>query len=119
MSDTPVIEILPHDEVLLIAVRARTLDDAKTPSLVDGVLSAASLRPGVPIVFDMSTVRFAPSVALGAFVQLSKTLKLEGRRIGLFGVERRVFNTMRVTQLDKVLEIHDTLERFLAGPPAS
>lgn len=119
MSDPAVMEVLPHDDVLLIAVRTRTLDDAKTPELIDGVLSAASQRPGVPIVIDMSAVRFAPSVALGAFVQLSKTLKMEARRIGLFGVERRVYNTMRVTQLNKVIEIHDTLEQFLAGPRAS
>jgi anti-anti-sigma factor len=88
------------------------------PLLIDGVLNAASQRSGVPIVIDMSAVRFAPSVALGAFVQLSKSLKMEKRRIGLFGVERRVYNTMRVTQLNKVLEIHDTLDQFLAGPPA-
>lgn len=118
MSDTDVIEVVPHEKVLLIAIRARTLDDARTPLLIDGVLNAASQRPGVPIVIDMSAVRFAPSVALGAFVQLSKSLKMEGRRIGLFGVERRVYNTMRVTQLNKILEIHDTLDRFLAGPPA-
>jgi anti-anti-sigma factor len=119
MSDASVVEVVPHDKILLIAIRARSLDDAKTPLFIDGVLNAASQRPGVPIVIDMSAVRFAPSVALGAFVQLSKSLKMEGRRIGLFGVERRVFNTMSVTQLNKILEIRDTLEQFLAGPPPS
>ncbi len=71
----------------------------------------------MPIVLDMSRVKFAPSVALGSLVHLSKSFRLEGRRVALIGVDQRVRGTIQVTQLHKVLEIHDTIAQLLATPP--
>ena len=50
--------------------------DQFTQALVDELLTAAAVTPSVPIVLDLSTVKFAPSVALGALVQLTKSLAL-------------------------------------------
>lgn len=116
-ENTPVTQILPHDEVLLILVTRRILDDLSTEELVDTVHTQAGARPRVPIVLDMSRVKFAPSVALGSLVHLSKSFRLEGRRVALIGVDHRVRGTIRVTQLDKVLEIHDTVAQLLSTPP--
>lgn len=115
MSDVVAV-IEPHDEALLIAVQKRFLDEVSTRRLTDEVLTAAAQRTGVPVVLDMSRVRFAPSVALGLLVQLSKSFKLDGRRIALIGIDRHVRDTIRVTMLHAVLEIHDTLEQVLQPP---
>lgn len=117
MSNEPVIEILPHDEVLLVAVQRRSLDEASTRELVEEVLLATAQRPAVPVVLDMSRVKFAPSVALGSLVQLHRDLSLDGRRIALIHLDRRVREVLRVTQLDKFLEIHSSVERVVAVPP--
>lgn len=117
MSQEAVTEIVPHDEVLLVAVRKRSLDEASTRALVEEVLAAAAQRPRVPVVLDMAQVKFAPSVALGSLVQLHRDLSLDGRRIGLIGLDRRVREVLRVTQLDKFLPIHSSLERAVAAPP--
>ena len=109
MPDGAVTEIRAHDEVLLLAVLKRTLDDASTRQLVDDVETAAVERPKVPIVIDLAAVRFAPSVALGSLVQLSKGFKMTGRRLALVGVDRRVMDAVRVTQLDRILEIYDNV----------
>ncbi|MCG8408747.1 MAG: STAS domain-containing protein [Phycisphaerales bacterium] len=116
MSDEPIIEIRPHERALLIGVLKRSLDEDVTHRLVDDVLTAAAEKHGVPIVLDLSQVKFAPSVAIGALVQLSKSFQLDQRRIALIGVQRRVNEVIRVTQLHRVLEIHDTLESVLDGP---
>lgn len=117
MSDGSVTEILPHEQVLHIAVRKRSLDAMSTQTLVDDVDTAAAQRPGVPIVLDLTNLKFAPSVALGSLVQLSKSFRLDGRRIALIGVGPRIRDPIRVTRLHEVLEIHDTLEQFLNAPP--
>lgn len=114
MSDELVTEIQAHDQVLLIAVLKRSLDEASTRQLVDDVLTAAGRRPRVPIVLDLSRVRFAPSVALGSLVQLAKSFELDRRRIALIGVDRRILKTIRVTQLHELLEIRDTLVQVIA-----
>lgn len=115
MPDT-VTTIQPHEQVLLIAVEKRSLDELTTSRLEDEVLTAAAARPGVPLVLDMARVRFAPSVALGSLVRLTRSLKLEKRRIALIRIAPQVLDTIRVTQLHQVLEIHDNLEQVLTRP---
>lgn len=115
MSAESITEVRPHQQVLLIVVRKRSLDESSSRGLSDEVLTAAAQRPGVPVVLDLSLVRFAPSVALGQLVQLTKGLRLEGRRVALIGIDERVLQAIRVTNLHTVLEIHDALEQVLAG----
>jgi anti-anti-sigma factor len=115
MSDEAVFEIKPHDQVVLIVVRKRILDEPSTRKLTDGVLTAAAETPRLPVVLDLGQVKFAPSVALGSLVQLSNSFKFDRRRIVLIGIGPRIYDAMRVTRLDKVLEIHDTLEQVI-GP---
>ncbi len=117
MPDEPVTEIRPHEQALVLTVLSRTLDEISTRTLVDDVLTAAAQKTGVPIVLDISRLKFAPSVALGALVRLSNSFKFERRRIALIGVQPRVDEVIRVTQLHRVLEIHPDLDGVLAGPP--
>ena len=112
-----VTEIQQDERALVLVVRKRSLDEESTQQLVDDVLSAATGAATRPIVLDMSSVRFAPSVALGSLVQLSKGFTLDGRRFALIGVHERVMDTIRVTRLEAILEIHDTLEHVFDAPP--
>ncbi len=110
--------VVPHDEALIIDVQSKSLDEAATRELVDFVLGEAGMRPGVPIVLDLAKVRFAPSVALGALVQMSKSFSFEKRRIALINVHKRITDTIRVTQLHRILELHHKLEDVIKSKPA-
>lgn len=109
--------VRPHGEALIIEVQSKSLDESSTRELVDFVLGEATTRPGVPIVLDMAKVRFAPSVALGALVQMSKSFSFEKRRIALINVHQRITDTIRVTQLHRILELHHDLDRVLKSKP--
>lgn len=113
MADANVISVVDHEQVNLLVINRRTLDDEATRQLTDEVLTAAAHRPQLPLVLDMSQVKFAPSVALGALVQVSKSLRLDQRRIALVGIHHRIMDTIRVTRLHEILEIHASLDRFL------
>ena len=115
MADNTVTEVRPHNQVLLIAVCKRTLTDVFTRALVDEVGTAAGQRPTVPIVLDLSMVKFAPSVALGALVQLTKSFQIVGRRVVLVGVDRRLRDAIHVTRLDKLLDLHKTIDDFTSA----
>jgi anti-anti-sigma factor len=112
MNDA-VTEVRPHDQALLIAVLKRSLDSVATQTLIEDVLVAAAATPRLPIVLDMSQVRFAPSVALGAIVQLNKGFKLDGRKLILIRVHPNVLSSMQVTNLNAVLETHETLDKAI------
>ena len=86
MPDSSVTEVKPHDEVLLIEVCKRTLNDISTRALVDEVYTAAGQYPKKPIVLDLGRVKFAPSVALGSLVQLAEVLF---RKSSQFGISAR------------------------------
>jgi anti-anti-sigma factor len=115
MADETITEIIPHEQVLLIAVRKRSLDESSTRELIDDIETAAADTPRVPIVLDLSDVKFAPSVALGSLVRLTKSLTLDNRRIALIGLDKRVRESVRVTQLHRILEIHNTLEQAITA----
>ena len=115
MSENSVTKVKPHDLVLLIEVCTRTLNDISTRVLVDEVYTAAGQYPKKPIVLDLGRVRFAPSVALGSLVQLSKSFQIDGRRVVLVRVDQRLRDSIRVTRLDKILEIHGTIEDFISA----
>ncbi len=110
MASDAVTEVIPHDAYLVVKILKRTLDDASTRILLDDVQVAAAERIGVPIVLDLSDVKFAPSVALGSLVQLTNSFKFEERRIILVGVSHKIMGPIKVTRLDKVLEIRNGLD---------
>ena len=115
MSESSVTEVKPHDRVLLIEVCKRTLNDVSTRALVDEVYVAAGQYPKKPIVLDLGRVRFAPSVALGSLVQLSKSFQIDGRRVVLVSVDPRLRDSIRVTRLDKILEIYRTVDDVISA----
>jgi len=113
MSDSTVCDIKTRDNVLLVTVQKRSLNDESVSRLVDDVHIAAAKHTAVPIVLDLTNLKFAPSVALGALVSMSKSYSLGGRRVALIGVSSRVKESIGVTRLDRVLEIRDTLEQVI------
>jgi anti-anti-sigma factor len=115
MPESSVTTVKPHDQVLLLEVCRRTLDDTSTQALVDEVYTAAGQHPQKPIVLDFGKVKFAPSVALGSLVQLSKSFQIDGRRVALVGVDRRLRDSIRVTRLDKILEIYGTANDVISA----
>jgi anti-anti-sigma factor len=109
MPDDTVTQVQPHDRVLLLTVQKRSLDEEAARLLAEEVLTAAAQKPDALIVLDLSRVRFAPSVVLGSLVQLGRNLRLERRRLAIVGLEGRVRDTFRVTRLDQILEIFDSV----------
>ena len=115
MSNESVTQVQPHEQALLLVVQKRSLDDDSARELMEEVLTAAAARPDVPVVLDLGRVRFAPSVVLGSLVQLSRNLRLDRRRLALIGLEGRVRDTFRVTRLDQLLEIYDSLAQVMSS----
>jgi anti-anti-sigma factor len=117
MSEESVTEVRPHEKVLLIEVAKRSLDETSARQLADNVLTAAAARPNVPVVLDLTQLGFAPSAAIGSLIRLSRSFKLDGRKLTLIGIQPRVLGAIKVTRLDAILDIHDTLEQVLLARP--
>ena len=88
--------IAPHEQVLLVQIERPMLNDNATEQLDSEVSAAAAERAEVPVVLDLAKVRFVPSVALGALVNLNNGLNMAGRRLILINVIRQVRGTAPV-----------------------
>lgn len=61
------------------------------------------------VVLDLSGVSFMDSSGLGAVVGAMKACRQVERDLRVAGVSGRVADLMRLTQLDRVLELHGTV----------
>jgi anti-sigma B factor antagonist len=113
MSDPSVTIVERRPEALVICVQTERLDEASLKSLRSEVSSAASESPELPTILDMEKVSIMPSLSLGAMVQLSKEFQARKQRLMLAGLQQFVRETMAITRLDRVFEIHEDLSAAL------
>jgi anti-sigma B factor antagonist len=113
MSEPQAVSIQPHAEAVWAVIQAGALDESAVDRVQQEVVAAAAQKAGVPVILDMSRVSFVPSAGLGALVTLLRTLKKEGRRFVLVGLQPDVRSLIAVTHLDKLLEIQTTFDEAL------
>ena len=71
-------------------------------------------------IFDLSGVSFIDSSAIGTFVRCLGELKKSGGGLRLSGVKGMVEGVLKLTQIDKVIEIYPTVTEASHGlPPVS
>jgi anti-anti-sigma factor len=115
MSAQEVVTIVPHEEVVLGVVNQSNLNDVATEKLDSEVTAASNAVLGLPVVLDLAKVKFIPSVALGALINLRKGLKLQKRLLILVGVNKQVRGVLKATRLDQLIEVYDRLDIALAA----
>jgi anti-sigma B factor antagonist len=82
------------------------------------VRSTSTLRRGVElveqgarhVVVDLSRVEFLDSTGLGVLVGALKRLRAAGGTLGLVCAHERLLKIFRITALDRVFALYDTVE---------
>ncbi|HRX83444.1 MAG TPA: STAS domain-containing protein [Phycisphaerae bacterium] len=111
--ESQVVEVVPHEQVLLVRVLPRRLDTGKAEELENAVSHAVLARPAVPLVLDLSAVKFAPSIALGVFVNMLRGMNMSNRKAFFVGVNHQLRGTLAVTRLDAMITVRESLEQVL------
>ncbi len=93
------------------------LDMATAPQLRDGLqrLVGAGDRQ---VVVDMAGVGFMDSSALGALVVVFKALGDVGGRLCLAAVQPAVQSVLKITSVDRVIDLYDTVLAAEAAVPS-
>lgn len=92
------------------------LDMATEPALRDGLQPLVDT--GGQVVVDLSEVGFMDSSALGTLVVMFKALRDSGGRLCLTGVQQPVRTVLKVTSVDQVIDVYDTVQAAEAIMPA-
>jgi anti-sigma B factor antagonist len=105
--------IEPQESFVLARIEDARLDALSAPdfrSRMAGTLTGASPR----VLLDLSPVAFIDSAGLASILSLVKGLP-EGGELRIAGAREAVRAVFRLTRLDKVLPLHETLEDAAAA----
>ncbi len=109
MSSLPATEIETKDNVVVVHVRVKNLDEQNTRMVHADVSSAAAQAPNLPLILDMAEVKFLPSLTLGAIVRLANEFRARNQRLILAAMQPSVRQVISITRLDRVFEMFDDL----------
>jgi len=111
----------------MIDTTLTSLDDGITRVDVHGELDHATVdtlgatldeladRGATRVVIDLSNLRHVSSSGLAALVRIHLRLMKAGGDVRVTGTQRAVRKVIEVTNLDKILTLHDTAEDALAA----
>lgn len=93
------------------------LDMATAPQLREGLqrLVDAGDRQ---VVVDLAEVPFMDSSALGALVVMMKALRDVGGRLSLAGVQPAVLSVLKITSVDRVIDMYADVQEAEAAVPS-
>jgi anti-sigma B factor antagonist len=114
MAETQAILIQPHTEAVSAVICQPRLDDTIIEQMQEQVSTAATQRPGMPVILDMAKVEYVPSLGLGALVGLSRRLRQDGHRFLIVGLQHEVRTLFAITRLDKLFEIRSSVDDALS-----
>ncbi|WP_010140670.1 STAS domain-containing protein [Oceanicola sp. S124] len=97
----------------IISVDATRIDAAVAIRFKDLMRDAAEGRSG-RIILDLGRVDFIDSSGLGAIVAAMKQLE-KGQKLELAALNSNVDKVFRLTRMDTVFPIHDSLGSAVAG----
>lgn len=108
--------ITEEDGALVVRLDEPRLDAAKAPGFKKDV-SGLVARGHEVVILDFSEVTFVDSSGLSALIAIARCLG-EGR-LYLCSPQKYVLSLLRMTRLDRALEIHETIEQALSGSYAN
>ena len=68
------------------------------------------------LVIDLSDVDFCDSSGLSALLIAERRMRDNGGMVKLVGLRKKVLNLMKISQLDRVFQIHSTVPEALSAP---
>jgi anti-anti-sigma factor len=78
---------------------------------VDGMIASHETR----VIFDMAGVTHADSAAIGSIVRCLGKLKEAGGGLRIAGAQAMIDHSLRLTKVDKIIEMFDTVEQAAQG----
>jgi anti-sigma B factor antagonist len=95
---------------LVIRLKTKVLEE-RDLSLASDYIAPAGPHSGVKaVVLDFAAVQFVPSLALGLLMKMNEACKKRDQELRFAAVTPQVRDVLKITRLDRVLHLFDTVE---------
>jgi anti-anti-sigma factor len=109
MSQTQVAKISEVMDAVILELTVTRLDPESASQMIRDVMGAAKKYPSKPLIFDVGNLEFIRSSEIGAFVDISKQMRVLGRGFSLAGMKTHVRATFHVTRVDQLVKVYKSL----------
>jgi anti-anti-sigma factor len=103
-------EITKNTHHTLLKLKERKLDVSVSPELKGEFILLC--RPTLKsLVVDLTDVEFCDSSGLSALLIAERQMRGHGGKVSLVGVHKKVMALLKISQLDRVFQIFDTVAK--------
>ncbi|MEW6062677.1 MAG: STAS domain-containing protein [Bacteroidota bacterium] len=94
----------------VLTIKERKLDVSISPELKGEFILLC--RPQLKsLIVDLSAVEFCDSSGLSALLIAERQMRQNGGQVKLVGVHKKVLSLLKISQLDKVFQLYDTVAK--------
>jgi anti-sigma B factor antagonist len=112
----PKMQAMVQGDVAIVTIlESRILDETNIAEIGKALMEMVTKQYLVKMVVDLGEVRYLSSAVLRQLIAVYKAVKAEKGDLKLCRVNPEVREVFKITQLDKMIEITDTLEAAVAS----
>jgi len=105
-------EVSKNTQHTVIKIRERKLDVSVSPELKGEFILLC--RPTLKsLIVDLTDVEFCDSSGLSALLIAERQMRGHGGKVILVGVHKKVMALLKISQLDRVFQIFDSLAKVV------
>lgn len=108
-------EVSKNGNATILTLKERKLDSSVSPELKAEFLLLCKPKVTERLIVDMAKVDSCDSSGLSALLIADRTMREHGGEVRLVHVHKKVMSILKISQLDRVFQIYDTLQTALKG----
>jgi len=98
----------------IVVVLTGTVDMHHTPEVHKALIAACNLKPE-RLVINLEKVTYMDSSGIGTLVEVFRRVNAYHGKLGLCGLNDRVYSVFEITRLDKFFKIYESEAEALAA----
>jgi anti-anti-sigma factor len=110
MAENPALEVEKQGGAVIVHLLVKDLDETHITQVRSELEPVIASSDGLPLVIDMSRIKFVPSLTLGVLVKLANEARARNQKLILASLSPAIRQVFTITRLDKLFAIQDTPE---------
>jgi anti-sigma B factor antagonist len=108
-------DVKKEDSVTILTIKEKKLDSSISPELKAEFLILCKNAKCSKFIVDMKAVTFCDSSGLSALLIAHRSMNEHDGQVRFVNVHKSVLNLLKISQLDRVFNVHKTLKEAMKG----